>query len=113
MGRGVAVGARSVLRPGVVLYDEVRIGEDCLLHAGCVVAAASVLGDRVGARPLERATDLEADAVAAALDELEWQRWLSAEPRGYSFVARVVRDVVARDMLTPGQRQRILDAADS
>ena len=51
LGRGVVVGARSVLRPGVVLYDGVRIGEDCLLHAGCVVAAASVLGDRVILQP--------------------------------------------------------------
>ncbi len=51
LGRGVRVGARSVLRPGVVLYDEVRVGEDCLLHAGCVVAAASVLGDRVILQP--------------------------------------------------------------
>jgi hypothetical protein len=32
-----------------------------------------------------------------------------SEPRGYSFVARVVRQVVARDMLTPGQRRRILE----
>jgi DNA-binding SARP family transcriptional activator len=92
----------------------VRVGFRRLSRdAQTVLAAASVLGDRVGAQPLEQATDLETDAVAAALDELEWQRWLSAEPRGYSFVARVVRDVVARDMLTPGQRQRILDAATS
>ena len=92
----------------------VRVGFRRLSRdAQTVLAAASVLGDRVGAQPLEQATDLETDAVAAALDELEWQRWLSAEPRGYSFVARVVRDVVARDMLTPGQRQRILGAADS
>jgi hypothetical protein len=59
------------------------------------------------------ATGLEDDALAGALDELEWQRWLSAEPRGYSFVARIVRDVVERDMLTPGQRQRILAAGDT
>jgi hypothetical protein len=32
-----------------------------------------------------------------------------SEPRGYGFVARVVRQVVARDMLTPGQRRRILE----
>ncbi len=91
----------------------VRVGFRRLSRdAQTVLAAASVLGDRVGVPPLEQATDLDSDAVASALDELEWQRWLSAEPRGYSFVARVVRDVVARDMLTPGQRQRILDAAD-
>src|SRR2546425_328312 len=48
----------------------------------------------------------------AALDELEWQRWLAAEPRGYALVARIVRDVVERDMVTEGQRQRILAAID-
>ena len=68
---------------------------------------------RVAEETLAKATALKADALTASLDELEWQRWLSAEPRGYSFVARVVRDVVARDMLTPGQRQRILAVIDS
>ena len=48
---------------------------------------------------------------ASALDELEWHRWLVAEPRGYSFVARIVRQVVERDMVTAGQRQRVLAAA--
>jgi DNA-binding SARP family transcriptional activator len=92
----------------------VRVGFRRLSRdAQTVLAAASILGDRVDAARLGRATALKADALAAALDELEWQRWLSAEPRGYSFVARVVRDVVARDMLTPGQRQRILAAVDS
>ena len=52
-----------------------------------------------------------AEETALALDELEWHRWLVAEPRGYSFVARLVRRVVERDMLTPGQRRRVLEAA--
>jgi len=33
-----------------------------------------------------------------------------AEQRGYVFVARIVRDVIARDMLTPGQRRRLLES---
>ena len=28
---------------------------------------------------------------------------------GYEFTARIVRQVVARDMLTPGQRRRVLE----
>lgn len=80
-------------------------------HAQSALAAASVLGERVTPELVARATRLSPDDVAAALDELEWQRWLAAEARGYSFVARIVREVIARDMLTPGQRQRILDAA--
>ncbi len=79
--------------------------------AQTLLAAASVLDDRVSAQVLERATGLTAGDAAAALDELEWQRWLVAEGRGYGFVARIVRDVVARDMLTEGQRRRLIDAA--
>jgi len=75
-----------------------------------VLAAASVLGDIVPASLLERAMALGPDETALALDELEWHRWLVAEPRGYSFVARLVRRVVERDMLTAGQRHRVLMA---
>ena len=75
-----------------------------------VLAAAAVLGDLVPAPVLERAVSLGPDETAIALDELEWHRWLVAEPRGYSFVARIVRRVVERDMITPGQRQRVLGA---
>jgi len=84
-----------------------RLGKD----AQAALAAAAALGERTGAALLARATGLDAARLDAALDELEWQRWLAADARGYSFVARLARDVVARDMLTPGQRQRILQAA--
>ena len=76
-----------------------------------VLAAASVLGDLVAASLLEKVLSQSPEETALALDELEWHRWLVAEPRGYSFVARLVRRVVERDMLTPGQRQRVLVAA--
>jgi len=80
--------------------------------AQSVLATASVLPLRVEAPALARTTGLPEAALLAALDELEWERWLSAEPRGYSFVARIVREVVARDMLTPGRRRRILEALE-
>lgn len=73
-----------------------------------VLAAASVLDQRVTPELVARGLDLPVEGVTAALDELEWQRWLVSEPRGYAFVARVVRQVIARDMLTRGQRRRIL-----
>jgi hypothetical protein len=76
-----------------------------------VLQAASVLEDRVTADRLARATELERDGVVAALDELEWARWLSAEGRGYSFVAGIVRKVVARDLVLKGQRHRFLELA--
>ena len=76
-----------------------------------VLLAAAVLDGRVPAALLGRAAGVGAEALAAALDELEWRRWLAAESRGYGFVARIVRDVVDRDMVVPGQRRRILEAA--
>ena len=90
----------------------IRIGFRRLTPAAQrVLAAASVLGDLVPAALLERAVSLGPEETALALDELEWHRWLVAEPRGYSFVARVVQRVVERDMVTPGQRRRVLAAA--
>ena len=71
----------------------------------CVVA---VLGDRVPVPVMARAARLDAAAFEAALDECEWQRWLVPEPRGYSYLARIVRQVVERDMVTPSERRRIL-----
>jgi DNA-binding SARP family transcriptional activator len=78
-----------------------------------VLAAASVLAERVDASTLSRATGLAEAEVVSSLDELEWHRWLCSEPRGYAFVARVVQRVVATDMLTPGQRQRIEELVSS
>ena len=37
----------------------------------------------------------------------------ASDARGYSFVARIVRDCIAREMLTEGQRRRVLEAAES
>ncbi len=51
--------------------------------------------------------DLPMPDTEGAVDELEWTRWLESEPRGYSFVARIAREVVLRDMLTAGHRRRL------
>jgi len=77
-----------------------------------VLISASVLGDLASPAVLARALEMEWDDLARALDELEWHRWLVAEPRGYSFAARIVRQIVQRDMVTPGQRRRVLEAAE-
>ena len=76
-----------------------------------VLAATSILGDRVSADRLIHVLGSRETTVHEALDELEWHRWLVSEPRGYGFVARIVRQVIERDMLTPGQRRRLLDSA--
>ena len=91
------------------LVAAIRIGFRRLSQdAQQVLAAAAVLDERVGAERIAAATGLPLERVHSALDELEWTQWLVAEPRGYGFVARLVRRVVERDMLTPGQRRRLL-----
>ncbi|MFQ5888695.1 MAG: AAA family ATPase [Gemmatimonadota bacterium] len=72
-----------------------------------LLAAAAVLGDRVPGEALRRGTGLSEEELEEGLDELEWSRWLVAEPRGYAFVAGIVREVIVRDMVTPGKAQRI------
>jgi DNA-binding SARP family transcriptional activator len=72
-----------------------------------VLAAASVLPAPTSSGALAAALGLAPADVDRALDILEWERWLESDTRGYSFVGRIVRDIVARDMLTPGQRRRL------
>ncbi len=76
-----------------------------------VLTATAILGELVPPALLERVLSLPPAEVARALDELEWHRWIVGEPRGYSFVARIVRQVVEQDTVTPGQRRRVLEAA--
>jgi DNA-binding SARP family transcriptional activator len=87
----------------------IRVAFRCLTRpAQQVLVAAAILGERVAAARIACATEVQGESLHAALDELEWRRWLVAEARGYVFVARIVRDVIARDMVTEGERQRIL-----
>jgi DNA-binding SARP family transcriptional activator len=80
-------------------------------NAQQVLAAAAVLDDPVTEAVLARSTGLETAVLHEALDELEWQRWLELAGQGYGFVARLARQVIARDMLTPGQRARFQSRA--
>jgi len=91
------------------IVASIRVGFRCLTRpAQQALVATAILGERVAAKRIGCATELMGEQLHAALDELEWRRWLVAEARGYVFVARIVRDVVARDMVTEGERQRIL-----
>jgi len=72
-----------------------------------ILKAAAVAGRRVTADLLCRACNLDEDRTSEALDELEWRRWLVAEPRGYSFLAGLHQEVVATDLMTKGQRRRL------
>jgi len=95
------------------IVGAIRVGFRRLTkNAQTVLAAASVLESPVSTVVLSKTSKLGDDKLHAALDELEWQRWLAADVRGYSFVARIVQQVVSRDMITDGQKHRILDAAE-
>ncbi len=76
-----------------------------------LLSTAAILGEPASAELLGHCTDLGGSTLDEALDELEWQRWLSADARGYSFVATIVKQIVDRDMVTEGQRQRVLLAS--
>jgi len=98
-----------------VVVGAIRVGfRRVSAAAQLVLSAIAVLGagddERIDSTVLARATGLGAAELGAALDELEWERWVAAEPRGYAFVARIVRDVVSRDLVTAGQRQRFVAA---
>ncbi len=92
----------------------IRIGFRRLgLDAQRLIVAAAALDEPVRGATLGQAVGLQGEALDTALDELEWRRWLEVDGRGYGFVARVARDVIARDMTTRGQRERILGRASS
>src|SRR5262249_24810022 len=76
-----------------------------------VLAAAAVLPDRVPADRLAHVAAIPLAKALEALDELEWNRWLAFEVRGYGFVTRIAREIILRDMLTRGQRRRLEERA--
>ena len=75
-----------------------------------LLAAAALLAEPFAADQAGQVAGLkDADARDAALDTLEWENWIVADGRGYTFPARMKRRLIAREMLTPGQRRRIED----
>jgi hypothetical protein len=60
---------------------------------------------------LARATEQAPPDLEQALDELEWNRWLTADDRGYAFATKIAREVVLADMVTGGQQRRIRERA--
>jgi DNA-binding SARP family transcriptional activator len=70
-------------------------------------AAAALAGaERVDVAVLSRACGLPAPEVTAALDALEWERWLTVDTKGYAFTALIERQILLQEMITPGQARR-------
>lgn len=73
-----------------------------------LLVAAALLPEPFAAERAGLAAGLDGGAALdALLDALEWERWLVADGRGYSFAAKAVRRLLAEEMLTPGQRRRL------
>jgi UDP-3-O-[3-hydroxymyristoyl] glucosamine N-acyltransferase len=66
IGARTRVGARTAIHPHVVLYDDVEIGEDCLLHSGVHVREGCRLGQRV---ILQNGVVIGGDGFGFAKDE--------------------------------------------
>jgi predicted ATPase len=75
------------------------------------LVAVAVLGGRTDPDALARGARLDRTALERALDELEWERWLSADARGYAFVTRLVREVILAEMVTGGEQRRVRERA--
>lgn len=73
--------------------------------ARTVLTAVAVLDAPVPRSRIEAVTGLVPHRIDNALDQLVWQRWLQGDARGYACVAQVARQVIARDMVSPSQRQ--------
>lgn len=76
--------------------------------ARAVLEALAIMPPGQPADVLAMMAGLDPAAAAAALDELEYSRWVTADARGYAYVANVMRLVVERDMVTGGMRRRML-----
>src|SRR4029453_15834771 len=93
-----AGGFCSGLTSHVHAYSGGTAGADCRGGAG---------RESVGGRTVW-GSGQSGTALHEAQDEFEWQRWLVAELRGYSFVPGIAKHVVARNMITTGQRNRVV-----
>lgn len=94
-----------------VLSASIRLGCTRLAEDSRLVLLAAAAGpERTTAAAIGAAVGLPSSRIAAALDALEWGRWLVSDARGYTFRARIVRDIVARELMTPGQRRRLAEA---
>lgn len=90
------------------LVAAIRVGFARLGHdAQEVLKLGAIIGGRFTVDQVGRVVEIEPGRLNAAFDELEWRRWLTAEPRGYSFVAHLHREVILQDMMTAGQRSRL------
>ncbi len=76
-----------------------------------LLRAVAVVGGAETVVTLAAAADVPRKRVERALDELEWERWLVGDAHGYQFVTRLAEKVLLAEMVTAGQRRRMLKRA--
>jgi len=79
--------------------------------AQAMLRVVAVVGGAETIAELAAFADLPRKQAERALDELEWERWLVGDAHGYQFVTRLAETVVLAEMVTAGQRRRILERA--
>ena len=79
--------------------------------AQMLLSVVAVMGGNEPIEVLSRAGDVPVADAEAALDELEWQRWIVSDARGFCFVTGLAREVVLADIVTGGKKRRILARA--
>ncbi len=93
------------------LRAAIRVGAGRLPRAArLTLAAASIMGNRADPARIAAGTGLEIEDVRESLDLLERECWMEYDPDGYSVRARIVARVVGEDLVTAGQRRRIMAA---
>ena len=85
--------------------------KDLTQDGQAMLRAVAVIGGAEPPELLAQAADVSEKRAEAALDELEWERWLAGDAHGYKFVTRLAELVVLSDMVTAGQRRRMLQRA--
>lgn len=79
--------------------------------ARAMLTAVAVVGGGALVGRLARAAAVPVERAERALDELEWQRWLVGDAHGYAFVTKLAGEIVLADMVTAGQKHRMLERA--
>jgi len=90
-----------------IVVAAIRVGFRRLPADAQLLAAVAATGPvRIDPDRLTAVAGLEATRADAGLDQLEWHRWFATDQVGYTFTARIVQEVVARDFVTTRQRRQ-------
>ena len=97
--------------PGMIIAALRQRFRSLTPEAQRALIVVAVLGGRTPVDTLACGAQLAPEALELALDELEWERWIAGDARGYGFVQRLAREVILAEMVTGGERRRVRERA--